>query len=111
MGRESGFLQWWNTEPNPRPRSSPESVRKPAVTILDHSAIFAVVHPVKQAVKVAVFDMGKGSQSPSEVGRMMRAPDGNTLAFTQQGDCISMNTLHICNRSALWLPPLKLNPP
>ena len=41
---------------------------------------------------------------------MMRAPDGNALALTRQGDCITMNTVHICNRSALWLPPLKLNP-
>ena len=75
-------MWWWNTEPNPRPRSSPESVRKATVPILNHSAVFVVVRPVKQAVKVAVFDVGNGSQSPSDVGCWMRAPGGNALALT-----------------------------
>ena len=52
-GRESGFLQWWNTEPNPRPRSSPESVRKPTVPILDHSADLADIRQIGMTANLA----------------------------------------------------------
>lgn len=38
-------------------------------------------------------------------------PGGNALALTRQGDCITMGAVHPFNRSALWLPPLKSNPP
>lgn len=78
------------TETNPDPEtpvriprwgSSPESIRKPTVPILDDSAVLVVVLPAKQAVKVAVFDVGNGSQSPPDFWCRMRAFGDNALAL------------------------------
>lgn len=88
-----------------------KSVRKLVVPDLEQTADFVDVRPVKHSVSVAIFDSCNGSQSPSELGSRMEAPDGNALALTRQGDCITMSAVHPFNRSALWLPPLKLNPP
>jgi hypothetical protein len=44
---------WWSTEPNPRPRSSPESVRKPTVAILDHSADLADIRQIGMTANLA----------------------------------------------------------
>lgn len=45
---------WWNTEPNPRPpRSSPESVRKPTVLVLDHSADLAGIRQIGMTANLA----------------------------------------------------------
>jgi hypothetical protein len=87
------------------------TVRKLVVPDLEQPADFVVVRSVKHAVAVAIFDAGNGSQSPSELASRMEAPDGNALALTRQGECITMSTVHPFNRSALWLQPLKLNPP
>jgi len=62
------FKLWWrNTEPNPRPRSSPESVRKPTVPILDHSADLAGIRQIGRAAISPGSMLPTGSQLPFEV--------------------------------------------
>ena len=45
-----------NTEPNPRPRSSPESVRKATVPILEQTADLTGIRQIGMAANLARFD-------------------------------------------------------
>ncbi len=61
-------LWWWNTEPNPRPpRSSPESVRKPTVLVLDHSADLGCIRQIGMTANLAQFDAATGSQPTTQL--------------------------------------------
>ena len=56
-GEWVGIFNWWrNTEPNPRPRSSPESVRKATVPILEQTADLAGIRQIEMAANLARFD-------------------------------------------------------
>ena len=106
------FTLWWrNTEPNPRPRSSPESVRKDTVPILNHLAVFVGIRQIGRPPISPGSMLPTASQSLSEIASRTAAGSGNALALTRQGDCITMNEIHSFDRSVPWLPPLKSNPP
>lgn len=47
---------WWNTKPNPRPRSSPESVHKTTVSVLEQTADLAGIRQIGMAANLALFD-------------------------------------------------------
>lgn len=49
---------WWNTEPNPRPSSEQEYVRKSTVLILDHLAVFVDVRQIRRTTRGDAFEMG-----------------------------------------------------
>ena len=102
---------WWrNTEPNPRPLSEQKSARKNSVPVLNHLAVSADSGRNGWTVWLAVFDAATGNQSPSETpGRIATTAD-NALAFTWQGDCITMRGIHPFDRRAPCPPPSKSNP-
>jgi hypothetical protein len=65
------------------PDQTGHRLEKQGTTFFKHGPFFAfaVVRPVKQVVKVTVFDVGGGSQSPTDFGCKMRVSGSNALAL------------------------------
>ncbi len=69
------------TEPNPRPIPEQKSVRKNAVPMLNHLAVFADIGQNGRTVWLAEFDTVTGSRSPSETSDRMATIAGNAVAL------------------------------
>jgi hypothetical protein len=73
--------------------------------------IAAIVRDAEPATESTVRALKNFLTSHCRLALSIRAPNGNALALTWQGDCITISAVHPIDRSALWLPPLKSNPP